>query len=395
MRGMVPFLSKQSWPHLLVVIGSFIVLSVFLLHHFGVMIVNDSGRYLAYADHLRQGFYIDPHNIWYVGYAYFLLLIRWVSSDIAWVVVVQVAVSLCGVLALRQAVLAAFENQLTATIAALLYLGFFEILTWNSYILTESLYLSATCISLWILTISVYSHGTRFRWYWTVPVVLFTCLLKPTGIALAGAMVVTTCYLVIQRNSLRYPWLLIVAMGILFLLLVNKMLGTFQVIQDYAKGEVIYDITTLPSRPEYKGLHLQPPTDLFIPSQSLPPLIQIIVFIIHNPFFWLKLFFTKLYYFILHIRPYWSWAHDFFVVLYLLPAYAFAIFTLTQSRLPIWIRVFCWTYIGLHALSVCLTSVDWDGRFLMPVLPVIFALAAPRIAVVLEALRFHILHNRS
>jgi hypothetical protein len=40
------------------------------------------------------------------------------------------------------------------------------------------------------------------------------------------------------------------------------------------------------------------------------------------------------------------------------------------------LKIFIGTFLGLQILMVSLTSENWDGRFLLPVLPVVFILSS-------------------
>ena len=52
-------------------------------------VVVDSGRYLDYATGLRSDFYIDPFNIWYIGYSIFVFMINVVGVGLAAIVGIQ------------------------------------------------------------------------------------------------------------------------------------------------------------------------------------------------------------------------------------------------------------------------------------------------------------------
>lgn len=217
-----------------------------------------------------------------------------------------------------------------------------------------------------------------FKFILAILIVLLTVLAKPTGIALLGAILAVAFYKVTSKLKIAaYKWMLLSSICILFLLLTNKMLSTFTLIEnDYAKGEIVYGITTVsPNRPGLDKLIVIPPNNMYIPPIDHPPLLRIISFIIHHPAYWLKLFITKLFYFFFHIRPYWSLSHNLFSLLFLIPVYFFSIRGLVVGKLTKEKLLFLVPFFALHVLSVGLSTVDWDGRFLMPLLPVLFLLA--------------------
>ena len=72
---------KNSKYHLLILSLLFWVIASLIFVKFGVKNVNDSHRYLEYATNLKNGFYIDRHNIWYIGYVIFIYLVRLISGS--------------------------------------------------------------------------------------------------------------------------------------------------------------------------------------------------------------------------------------------------------------------------------------------------------------------------
>src|SRR5690606_26724078 len=205
-----------------------------------------------------------------------------------------------------------FNHKLRALFPALLMIGFIEIPMWNSFILSEPFYISFTCFSIYFL-VALYKEGINpFRLIAAILIVLITVFSKPTGIALLGGVGALLFYRAVSKVKPKsFKSALLGGACVLFLLLTNKMLSTYTLIEnDYVKGEIIYGISNYPDYPDHDRLVLSPPDNLYIPSVEYPPIIRIVSFILHNPADWLTLFFTKFYYFIMHIRPYWSVSHN-------------------------------------------------------------------------------------
>jgi len=157
----------------------------------------------------------------------------------------------------------------------------------------------------------------------------------------------------------------------MLLLLANKMLTTYYIIENYTAGEVVHGIQQY-SGPSYAPLIMKVPENIFIPSTENEPLMKIILFIINNPWYWLKLTSTKIFYFLIHIRPFWSWGHNLFCLVVLIPLYTFGLYGIFKNKLNSSFLNFPLLFIGLHSIIIGTTSVDWDGRFLMPVFPILF-----------------------
>lgn len=322
------------------------------------MVVADSERYLEYGRGIASSFYIDDFNIWYIGYALFIAVFYNVTA----IVVAQYLLSFVAVIAFYKTSILIFNSSRSAIIACLLFILFTDIPQWNSYVLTESLFTSFTCFSLYCL--ALVHKGERRQWFIAITcfVILFTILIKPTGVALLAALLAVV---------IRRPYLKIV-FGVCFLLLVNKMLGNYLVIENYQLGEVIYGVTTFSDQSQVAALVVQPPADLYIPPVSYPPMLRIVSFAGHHPVYFASLFLHKVWYLMFHIRPFWSTAHNLFSLAVLSLAYASFFVGIRGKGISRDVVIFAIVYVAIHILSVGITSDDWDGRFLIPMLPVIF-----------------------
>jgi 4-amino-4-deoxy-L-arabinose transferase-like glycosyltransferase len=279
------------------------------------------------------------------------------GGSIEAVVIGQYVLSLVAVLALYRAAFILWDSTISAVIACMLFLGFIDISIWNSYVLTESVYTSFICFSIYCLvTINKGKVSNRFIAL-SIFVVLFTIFIKPTGIAL----LVGVAAVFLTRIKSRPIRIAVVSItSVLFIILVNRMLTTFVLVENYLAGEVIYAAT---------DLVVERPTDLTNPSSSYP-LLRVILFVVQNPLYWTKLFVLKVYYLLSHTRPFWSVAHNIFSLLVLLPSYF--LFFRNARRADRNVLIFATSFLLVHILSVGMTSDDWDGRFLIPMLPVIF-----------------------
>lgn len=370
-------LLSSSRFQILILLALLCVVNGYLLYSHGIKVVADTERYLEYANNLRSGFYFDPHNFWYIGYSLFILIL---GGNTTAVICVQIVLSFAAALSLYYTAVLIWKSNTSGFIAALLFVAFIDITSWNTYVLAESLFVSFTCFSLLILARLM--SGTRPTWLivLAVFVIAFTFFIKPTGIAMLVA-----CIAVIAWNGIRSMQNKLVRVTVVLIafcvvvLLANRMLRTYLIIDNYKSGEVVYGVTIVdPQQYSVNGLIVTPPDHLYVPSDDTPPVLKIIEVAFHHPVYWSQLFLTKAFYLLVHIRPFWSMGHNVFSVLVLLPVYFFCVGGLIRNKLQT-VFIFAITFLLVHILAVCLTSEDWDGRFLMPLLPVVFLLAGSSI----------------
>lgn len=359
--------------HITLLLVLICVVNGYLFSSNGIQVVADSGRYLEYATGLQSGFYVDPFNIWYIGYSIFILIIHAFGGDLPVIVSVQVIFSCLATVALYFAAEILYGKRASAFIAASLMVLFVDIPQWNTYIHTESIFISFTCFSILVVALLL-KKPSGWLTIIAITTIAFTAFIRPTGIALVGAFVAVLCWNLIRHvKSPMKRRATVAGAAILVILFANRMLEGYLVVDNYKLGEVVYGAAIVDTgHYSVDGLIVSPPDHLYVPSESTPPVLKIVTFAFHHPVYWTRLFLTKAFYFFVHVRPFWSTTHNLFSIIFLLPSYFLCFFALYKMQLTPVIRVFVVTFLSVNTFAVCLTTVDWDGRFLAPLLPIIF-----------------------
>lgn len=342
----------------------------------GIRIVNDSARYFEYRDEiLANGFFIDRHNIWYIGYVLILCLVKVMGVGNAGVILFQSLLSLTACVCVYLTASRLSASNLAGLISSLLFLLWLKISQWNMYVLCESSFTSFTVITAFLFLQPNRNWKLELA---SIASLLFTFFLKPSGISILVAGLTFYVFTYIKN-----PWQRAVVILLLLVIitgLCNRMLSTFTLVETYATGDVIYGCSLLPSQPCPKIFTLDA-SNITMPTAG-QPLSKIFFFVIQNPWFFLKLTISKLAAFLLHIKPFYSIWHNLFIAFTLFPAYYFfaqGLRSIHGGRLA-----FVITYFVSACLIIMLTVEDWDGRFLMPLLPLIFIFAGIRINQLVE-----------
>jgi hypothetical protein len=149
--------------------------------------------------------------------------------------------------------------------------------------------------------------------------------------------------------------------------LLNYQLATYTLIETYQRGDLMFLVKEW-------AVHSAQPLDL--PPPSLSPVGRLAYFYWHNPAVGLRLMSGKLFVFTSGLKPHYSLLHKAMSVLLLWPCYWLAA-RAARCRL-VWrrARLFLVLVPMLQAGIVMLTVDDYDVRFLAPVLPFVFVLAA-------------------
>jgi len=337
-----------------------LLVNLVLLKTLGIRSGSDTEVYEAMAYALLEGNLPDGRLLWYSSYIALLAVIFGLGGGYAWVVGVQVLLSGIAAFFMALAVRKMSGDVRVAFVAVLLYLAWVKIHQWNVFIYTESFFTSLAILSFaaWVL-----AHRPR-HYALSGLLIVLTFFARPTGFSfLAGWLLFGLVALPLRTYRKWLAAAVFVGMG---LLLLNFMLKDFVLVESYARGEIIYpDIS----------LGIKPPPELRVPDSEHSALLRLALFVWYHPGYFIKICLIKLLLFFANVKPYFSLLHNSLIVLLLYPLYYFAV--KGHRHFPAGkLKYFLLGFIGSQAITVMLTTNNWDGRFLVPVLPFIFILSA-------------------
>ncbi len=340
-----------------------LVVQAALFQVLGVKVMHDSHRYLQGAENILATYSLPTdHNLRYAGYSLFLAAIFSIGGSLKLVIFCQIIISGMAVVAQYRIAQKLLHSEVAALISVTSLVLYVEVSQWNMYILTESLFISAAILALYFLL------HLRFWWHYFLYLIFlfFISVLRPNGFIIAVAAFVYVFIQIWQQHKPYRKLSLISALiffGVMLIIINTYLLTTFQILEVYQRGDIIFGYNNLLIKPDIAP-------DFEAAGNSL---IKIGKFVFHNPGYFLKAGFLKVFYFFSHVKPYYSWTHTIYTVVLLYPLYYLAGWARRLDRAAL---AFISCVIGLQALMVFFTTEDWDGRFLMPVLPFIFLLSA-------------------
>lgn len=349
-----------------------LVVKTGLFIHLGTVIANDSPRYIKYANHLlRGGKVVGDFDSNYIFYSVIIAFFHKTGIGIGGVVLLQIFFSGLSCYFLYQMALSLFGKKECGVITIIVYSGWIFAQQWDFYILTDSLF---TSFCVWIAYLVVcYKGKSKEALIFTLIIFLFT--LRPNGFVMGVAFIGYLLNQLFEKNRWLF-WKVVSCMPILFLFLIYYLNGALKsyfpslIYGNYLEGEIISG---------YEGFLLNT-EDVEFPDPNGEPMLEMIAFAFHNPFFALKMIFYKVFFFFGHIRPFYSQSHNIIIMIVLYPSYLFSIITVRRYKIEQSAKVFISTFILSQAAVVALYMEDWDGRFLLPVIPFVFLLASPQIS---------------
>jgi hypothetical protein len=351
-------------------------------HAQGPRLFGDGINYLDYAyriidnDALGHGHYLQ-----YVGYALFLLVFIKYNLGIVSICLAQVALSGGAAWAYyRTALRLSGDYWPTAFLATAALVSWVEVQSFNTIILTESLFTSLLVFCLWAVA-RVRNIGTSST---ALVILLVTATVRPNALIVLGAATMAGLSWLRQTGRTRWAaWLLLGLLAVVWAE-VNKLVAAFHLIETYVAGTVIFGYTVS---------LLTPPAVLQLPSPTLPPANQLVCFIGNNFLYFTKLSLLKLAYFLGWPKPWHSVLHTVWSVLTLPIIYALAVRGAWRQTVAKPSRIYLIATIMAQAGIVMLTVEDWDNRFSGPLMPYWLLLAALGAQPILKRWKKHLVRT--
>jgi 4-amino-4-deoxy-L-arabinose transferase-like glycosyltransferase len=352
-----------------------LVQAAFLVRYHGPHFANDSAPYLEYAHNIAERGYFEPgHYRRYILYPLFESLFLRLGWGWWGIISGQLVLAALAARALYRATrqLTPGGGRRAAALATALFILWPETQQFNAYLLTESLF-----ISLSVLALAAFVRARRGRPgdYLLLAVLLLLCaLVRPNGFVVAAAASLAGLLTLAHRPNKRPFGLVLLALAALSPVLwwlLNYQLATYTLIETYQRGDLMFLV---------KDWAVHSARPLALPPPGLSPVGRLAYFYWHNPVVGLRLVLGKLFVFASGLKPHYSLVHRAMSVLLLWPCYWLAARAARQRRLWRPARLLLVLVPMLQAGIVMLTVDDYDVRFLAPVLPFVFVLAALRVA---------------
>ena len=348
-----------------------LVQAAFLVRYHGPHFANDSAPYLEYAQNIAGRGYFEPgHYRRYILYPLFESLFLRLGWGWWGIIGSQLVLAALAARALYGAThrLTPGGGRRAAALATALFILWPETQQFNAYLLTESLFIS---LSVLALAAFVQARRGHLRDYLLLAMLLVLCALaRPNGFVVGLAAGLAGLLTLARRPDRRPLWLGLLALAVLSPVLwrlLNYQLATYTLIETYQRGDLMFLVK------EWAVHSAQP---LHLPPPSLSPVGRLAYFYWHNPAVGLRLMLGKLFVFASGLKPHYSLLHKAMSVLLLWPCYWLA----ARAARCRWVwrpaRLFLVLVPVLQAGIVMLTVDDYDVRFLAPVLPFVFVLAA-------------------
>lgn len=375
-----------NW-HIIVLVIAWAVIHTLLFRYYGVRDLFDASGYVRGADFLiEHGRFEDIHHVFYAVPVCLLAFFRLIfPQQLLPFLIFQSILSGLATLSIYRTGATAFNDTRAGFLSGILFLVWWDNIQWNTVTMTESLFCTFTCFLLYLL---VHFEGKRSQYYLTFGLMAFILFIRPTSIViLLGAIAFFFQYewsrrvpTVLEKISTIVLGLVIAGSG------ATLMFTQWDFTDQYKRGNIVTYMDTLEGAKLYEdGLRIDT-EELDLPPGDLPVIQKMVYFFIHNPVHFVYAGLVKIWFLLMAIRPYYSPAHNSYLVIWMTGIYFLSYFGWRKLRAS-QAKIFVISVILVNCLLIGISTVDWDNRFYIPMEPGIVILAGGGGIVLLDWIR--------
>ena len=326
---------------------------------------NDSSTYLFYANQLTN-FNFSNLDIAKLSYIILIAVVMFLKLNLTTVIILQFLTTIISSFCLYLMGKKMFSKWV-GLICISFFLTYLPIQLRNFYLLTEMLFINFSII----LTYFVFFK--KEKKFFILLITIFVLFLRPQSflILLSIALSIFVFSKSNKNYSLSLKLFALFSFSFLLLILTHIGINNYNLIDSFSKG-IIWGYSFETNSLCYKECI----SDLTNPSIYEKNIFGLLLYVKDNFFILTKVSIYKIILYFSGWRPYYSFAHNVFILCFHIPIYfLFCVYFLRLKKFD-QLEIFTLLYVLISAIFIGVTFADWSGRFIMYILPFIIIYAS-------------------
>ena len=326
---------------------------------------NDSSTYMFYAKNLTN-FDFSNLDIAKLSYIFLIAVVMFLKLNLKTVIILQFLTTIISSFCLYLIGKKIFSKWV-GLICLSFFLSYLPIQLRNFYLLTEILFINFSIIFIYFVFFKTEKKFLIFL------IAIFILFLRPQGFLII--LSITLSKFLFSKFNIKYNLLLklfiILTFSVLFIMFLNIGIDYYNLIDSLSKGIIWgynFETNSLCYDKCISGL-----TNPAIYEKNI---LGLLLYFKDNFFILTKVSIYKILIFFTGWRPYYSFTHNLFMLLFHMPLYLLFFTYFLKFRKLDQLEIFTLFYILLSAIFVGITFADWSGRFVMFILPFIMIFAS-------------------
>jgi len=333
---------------------------------------NDTYFYLGAArDIINGNLPADKNAYSYMGFVIFLTFFKYFNIHLFFIVLFQIFLTFVSAILLFK-ITENLYSRLAGYFVIIFFFFYFPLQIRNFFILTDLIFINLSIISIYFL---IFLNIRKFIFF----IIFVICMIsfRPHGIIIIPIISFSTLiyFLFLKKYKFLILWLIINLILITpSIFLINLFINNESIIDTIVKGEIIWGYENIKKINE----------NLIVLENHKTGIFGLLTFVYDNLIYYLEIFYLKIYWFFARIRPYYSFNHNTYILIFnfiLYPALLCSLFIKTKN---IFGKITLISYLLIFSIAIGLSFVDWSGRFSLYIYPFIFILSSGAIAKLLE-----------
>lgn len=366
MKANIRSFSRQDSTQLLILIFAWILVQAFLLWRNGLVTGLESAKYIDQAHHFISFGKLSSTNFTLYATEIFLIVFALkLHMGFLAVGIVQLLLNIFAtIMFYRLAFFYLNSNKLLAFFVTLIFVLNIPYQTYNSYLFTESIFYSLSVIySSFLLRIRKLNFGNSLIIF---ALLVLLSVTRPTGILFFIPTIFYLLFNFFKGVSIVKKIVFAIVGLVLLAFVINLMLGSggsLDFMLPFKKENIICGVNTTENAP----------IKILKNGNSLQALGY---YIVHNFERFLRLCYLKTILFFGFTREYYSTLHNWLLRIFYYPLYILAIIgVIKKLKSKSWATYYFLGIIFLMWVTILLTCVNWQNRFVLTITPFIFLLA--------------------
>ena len=352
----------------LIIIICWFFVTILYLKLFGIVTNFEAEKYISEAQRfMDSGSFSAPRYWFYCITIFIIVLALKLKIGLAGAFVIQSLLNICAYLYFYSSLKKLFQIPLTPLFIIIYLLFFWPYQDWVVYLFTESAFFSL----LLILTATLirYKPDNLKNMLIALLALILVIISRPLGILFAGSIFIYIFYSANKRwkTILSFFSLLMLISSFYIINTIFSTIKDWHITQAFEQESIICDL------PGTVQSHIK--LDLAISGK---PVFQLFYYVTHNFSHFLHFAGVKLQYFFLMTRPYYSKAHNYFLLFNTIIIYLLILggFFVKQANFSKAISLFLISSIALYTLTIIFQCDDYHNRFILSIYPFFVILAA-------------------
>lgn len=360
MKSLIKSSSTTNLLHFGLIAIVWFLVQVIIFYKYDINLEGESIKYFREANEWITNQQFTANKYWfYSSYIFIHVFFKQLGIETWGTFLFQSVLSLLSVLCFYKALRSLLISSILPLFLALYLASLFPLQQFNSYLYTESIFISLSTI--WTSSL-IYSSKRQSLWFAPILIAILMVFTRPTGIYFLLLSICWILILLIQQKKTRTAVLLLIGTVGLGVVMINFMMNTGGELDFWLPFEQKHIICGVPTG------------SLAVVTSDDQSLLIFLKVFQQYPSEMLSLMFQRLISFWKIAKPHYSLSHNLILVAWMYPLFIIAFSAFRYIRKNILIQIIVLAVV-LISFSVMVTCNDWMNRFILPLIPLLLLAA--------------------